>query len=138
MPIPDFQSFMLPVLELASDGKEHSLEEAREVLAQRFALTEAERGELLPSGRQRRFDNRVAWAKVHRQRAALLKDPRRAHFEITEHGRLVLAERPERVDPALLDRFEEFREFLLLRNEVRFDPANYANTRFQSKDKVGD
>jgi restriction system protein len=111
MPIPDFQSFMLPVLELASDGKEHSLEEARDVLAERFGLTDAEREELLPSGRQRRFDNRVAWAKVYLQRAGLLKGPRRAHFEITERGREVLAERPHRVDIALLDRFEQFREF---------------------------
>lgn len=111
MPIPDFQSFMLPVLELASDGKEHSLEETRDVLAQRFALTEAEREERLPSGRQRRFDNRAAWAKVYLQRAGLLKGSRRAHFEITDRGRQVLAERPERVDIALLDRFDEFREF---------------------------
>lgn len=111
MPIPDFQSFMLPVLELASDGKEHSLEEARDVLAERFGLTKTEREELLPSGRQRRFDNRVAWAKVYLQRAGLLKGPRRAHFEITERGRQVLAERPQRIDIALLDRFEDFREF---------------------------
>src|SRR5437870_7823791 len=52
--IPDFQSLMLPVLELAADGKEHTLAEAREVVAQRFGLTDAERAELLPSGRQRR------------------------------------------------------------------------------------
>ncbi len=78
MPIPDFQAFMLPLLELASDATEHSLEEGRSVLAERFALTEAERDELLPSGRQRRFDNRVAWAKVYLQRAGLLTGPRRA------------------------------------------------------------
>jgi restriction system protein len=53
----------------------------------------------------------VAWAKVYLQRAGLLKGPRRAHFEITERGRQVLAERPERIDIAYLDRFEEFREF---------------------------
>ncbi len=111
MPIPDFQSIMLPLLELASDGKEHSLEEARNLLAKRFNLTETERGELLPSGRQRRFDNRVAWAKVYLQRAGLLKGQRRAHFEITDRGRQVLDERPSRIDIALLDRFEEFREF---------------------------
>lgn len=111
MPIPDFQSFMLPVLELASDGKEHSLEEARTLLVDRFNLTKAEREELLPSGRQRRFDNRVAWAKVYLQRAGLLNGPRRAHFEITERGRQVLAEQPPRIDIALLDRFEDFREF---------------------------
>src|SRR5437773_9759530 len=88
--IPDFQSFMLPVLELAADGKEHTLAEAREGLAQRFGLTDAERAELLPSGRQRRFDNRVAWAKVHLRQAGLLSSQRRAYFQITQRGRDVL------------------------------------------------
>ena len=60
MPIRDFQSCMLPLLEFSADGVEHSLEEARESLSQRFSLSAAERGDLLPSGGQRRFDNRVA------------------------------------------------------------------------------
>jgi restriction system protein len=80
-------------------------------LAERFGLTQAERDELLPSGRQRRFDNRVAWAKVYLQRAGLLKGPRRAHFEITERGLQVLSGRPDRIDIALLDQFQDFREF---------------------------
>jgi len=102
---------MLPVLELASDGKEHTLAEARDVLAERFGLTEAERAELLPSGQQRRFDNRVAWAKVHLAQAGLLSSKRRAYFEITPRGREVLSEKPHRVDLNLLERFEEFRQF---------------------------
>jgi restriction system protein len=53
---------MLPILQLVADGKEHTLAETREVLAARFNLSVEERTELLPSGRQRRFDNRVAWA----------------------------------------------------------------------------
>jgi restriction system protein len=57
---PDFQSFMLPMLELAGDGKTHTLAEARDFLARKFELSDLEPGELLPSGRQRRFDNRVA------------------------------------------------------------------------------
>jgi restriction system protein len=111
MPIPDFQSCMLPLLKLASDGKEHSLSEAKAALAEGFGLTPAEREELLPSGRQRRFDNRVAWAKVYLQRAGLLKGTRRGHFEIAERGRQVLAEHPKKVDIAFLDRYEEFQEF---------------------------
>lgn len=99
------------MLELASDGKEHSLAQAREALALRFSLAETDRAELLPSGRQRRFDNRVAWAKVYLQRAGLVTGQRRAHFEITERGRQVLSERPQKIDIALLDRFDEFREF---------------------------
>lgn len=111
MAIPDFQSFMLPMLEMAADGREHSLAEARHVLAAHFGLSEEERNELLPSGRQRRFDNRAAWSKVYLQRAGLLEGPRRAHFKITDRGRSVLAENLERISIAFLDRFEEFREF---------------------------
>jgi restriction system protein len=109
--IPDFQSCMLPVLQLASDGKEHTLAETREVLSARFNLSAEERTELLPSGRQRRFDNRVAWAKAYLDHAGLLRSPRRGHIQITERGRAVLQEAPPRIDIALLERFEEFREF---------------------------
>lgn len=102
---------MLPLLELASDGAEHTLEQARVSLAQRFALAETEVAELLPSGRQPRFANRVAWAKVYLQQAGLLSSRRRAHFEITARGLQLLADRPDRVDMSILERFEEFREF---------------------------
>jgi restriction system protein len=102
---------MLPLLELAADGHEHSLEEARDSLAARFGLSDTERAELLPSSRQARFSNRVAWAKVYLQQAGLLSSRRRAHFEITECGRQLLSEKPARVDIKLLERFKGFREF---------------------------
>ena len=111
MPIPEFQTFLLPVLQLAADGAEHSLEEARNVLAESFGLTAEERAELLPTGRQRRFDNRVSWAKVYLQQAGLLSSQRRAHFEITDRGRQLLSERPERIDVARLREYPEFQEF---------------------------
>jgi restriction system protein len=96
---------------VAGDGQQHSLEEAREALARQFGLTPDERNELLPSGRQRRFDNRVAWAKSFLDKARLLDTPRRAHFQITDRGRQLLAENPKRIDILLLERYEEFREF---------------------------
>ena len=65
MAVPDFQSFFKPLLDLAADGKEHSMQEAREVIAKTMALPEADMKELLPSGRQTKFDNRVAWAKSY-------------------------------------------------------------------------
>ncbi len=111
MPIPDFQTFLLPVLTIAGDGAEHSLATTREVLASQFQLTSEEREEMLPSGRQRRFDNRVAWAKVYLEQAGLLSSSRRAHFRITGDGQALLGERPARIDIPLLDRFEKFREF---------------------------
>src|SRR5205823_5540206 len=103
--------FMLPLLELASDGQEHSLEEARTGMAGRFNLTEKEQNELLPTAKQTRFSNRVAWAKSYLQQALLLNSSRRGHFRITDRGRTVLAEKPVRIDIPFLERFAEFREF---------------------------
>ena len=111
MPVPGFQEFMLPLLELASDGQEHSLEEARNGMAVRFNLSEEEQNELLPTAKQTRFSNRVAWAKSYLQQAALLNSSRRGHFRITDRGRSVLAEKPSRIDIPFLERFAEFREF---------------------------
>ena len=77
MAIPDYQSLMLPLLELASDQLEHSLREAMDTLAARFDLTDADRRELLSSGRTPAFYNRVSWAKTYVQKAGLLESPRR-------------------------------------------------------------
>ena len=77
MAIPDFQSLMLPLLRLVNDGKEHSISEWREKVAQQYKLTEDELKELIPSGRQSLFTNRVAWAVTHMRKAALLQNPAR-------------------------------------------------------------
>lgn len=124
MAIPDFQSFLLPMLVLAGDGQEHSLEEAREIMASQFRLTPEERNEFLSSGRQRRFDNRVAWAKSYLDKARLLDAPRRAHFRITERGRALLGENPRRIDIPLLERYEEFRQFRAAQPKAAQLPAS--------------
>ncbi len=111
MAVPSFENFMLPMLKLASDGQEHSLAEAREILAKEFDLTEEDREELLPSGLQRVFDNRVAWAKVYLTKAGLLLSTRRAHFKITDRGREVLKDPPEIIKVKDLKKYREFREF---------------------------
>ena len=65
MAIPDYQTVMLPLLRLTADQQEHSLREAIETLGKHFELSEAELKELLPSGRQATFDNRVGWARTY-------------------------------------------------------------------------
>ena len=119
MPIPDFQTLMRPFLRFASDGNEHAMSEAREALAEQFRLTVEERTALLPSGRQAVFDNRVAWAKVYLQRAGLLDSPRRGHFRISERGREVLHEAPERITVRYLEKFPEFVEFRTITKEKK-------------------
>ncbi len=111
MSIPDFQSLMLPLLKLTGDRKEHSSREAIEALASQFHLTEAERNELLPSGRAPAFDNRVGWARFYLGKAGLLQSPQRARFVITERGLAVLADKPPAISIAYLRRFPEFLEF---------------------------
>jgi len=84
MSVPDFQSFFRPLLDLAADGKEHSIQEARESIGKVMALSEDDMNELLPSGTQRKFDNRVAWAKSYFVRAKVFESPRQGYFRITQ------------------------------------------------------
>jgi restriction system protein len=102
---------MLPVLRRFSDGVERGLRDSVDSIAQEFGLTEAEINEMLPSGRQTRLRNRIAWAHGYLTEAGLLERPRRGVYRITARGREVLASQPPRIDTAFLERFPEFREF---------------------------
>jgi len=82
MPVPDFQSLMLPLLKITGDGNEHSTSEVIETLAQQYELGEIDRNEMLPSGKQRKFDNRVNWTKTYLQKALLLSSTGRSRFRI--------------------------------------------------------
>jgi restriction system protein len=119
MPIPDFQSLMLPLLQYASDGREHSLRESIDKLAEQFHLTREERNELLPSGLQAIFDNRVGWARTYLKKAGLLQPTRRGYFKITERGQQVLQQNPPKINIAFL---KQFPEFLASQKPVRGEP----------------
>jgi restriction system protein len=111
MTIPDYQTCMLPFLKYLGDGKEHSLRDAEEALAEQFELSSAERAELLPSGQQGIFKNRIGWARTYLKKAALLDAPRRGVFKITERGIQALASNPVRIDAKYLEQWPEFIEF---------------------------
>ena len=111
MPVPDFQSLMLPFLRSAGDGETHQMADIRASLADEFKLNDAEVRELLPSGKQSRFGNRVAWAKVYLAQAGLLETPRRGAFKISERGKAVLSNPPSIIDVKFLEQYPEFLEF---------------------------
>lgn len=111
MPIPDYQTLMLPVLKLAADGQEHKFSEAIEQLAVEFGLSDEERNELLPSGTQAVFNNRVGWARSYLKQTGLLNTPRRGFFTISERGRELLTKSPARIDTSVLEQYPEFIEF---------------------------
>ena len=136
MAIPDFQSIMLPLLRLTADGKEHSIREAIEALAGDFRLTDAEKTELLPSGTQRVFDNRVSWARSYLTKAALLEVTRRGHFCITQRGREVLSQKPSGINLGLLEQFPEFRESRPRRRKSKETPGTTDAYTRQTPDEI--
>ena len=110
MPIPDFQSVMLPLLKYCNDGKDHTNIEALDALAKDFNLSEDERKQLLPSGQQRVFDNRVACARAHMKMAGLLENARRGIFHITTRGKEVLSQNLTGLNLHFLRQYPEYQE----------------------------
>jgi restriction system protein len=111
MSIPDYQTLMLPVLEIGRDGAEHRIRDVIDQLGTKYGVTEEERQKLIPSGRQPMFDNRVHWAKAYLIQARLLDATQRGRFRISTRGKEVLATNPFRIDNNFLQRFPEFVEF---------------------------
>ncbi|MBU4534080.1 MAG: restriction endonuclease [Firmicutes bacterium] len=111
MTIPDYETIMLPLLKLAGDGKEHTKGAVIEELARHFSLTEDEQKELLPSGNQAKFTNRVGWARTYLTKAVLLETTGRARFRITKRGLQVLGQNPAVINNDFLNRFPEFVQF---------------------------
>ena len=108
MPIPDFQTLMLPLLKLLNEKRELEAREAAPLLGDRFQLTEEERRKLLPSGKQEVFANRVGWARTYLKKAGLLETPRRGLWRLTDRGKGVLSQNLTRIDAKYLKQFPEF------------------------------
>jgi restriction system protein len=97
MAVPDYQSFMRPLLQSVQDGQPHRMRDLYALLAQTFALTDADLSEMLPSGRQATYINRIGWAKTYLLKAGALESPQRATIRITSRGSTLLQEHPQAV-----------------------------------------
>lgn len=116
MPVPDYQSLMLPLLKFVDrKGCETSNREAYETLATELQLTHDDLREMLPSGIQTAFENRVGWAATYMKKAGLLESTRRGFFQITQRGRDLLKDKPELIDVKLLRNYPEFLAFQQLK-----------------------
>lgn len=111
MSIPGYQDFMLPLLQIAADGQEHTVSEAIETLAKKMNITEEDRELLLPSGLQTRYYNRLTWAITYLTKSVLLEKAGRGRFKISPRGMEVLRKNPARIDNNFLEQFPEFQEF---------------------------
>jgi len=117
MAIPVFQQIMLPLLKILEDKQEHSPRQVIDLLTNQYNLTTEEQHELLPSGKQTIFDNRVGWARTHLKKAVLLESTRRGFFRITERGLQVLKQKPINIDMKFLEQFDEYKEFRAIKRE---------------------
>lgn len=116
--IPDYQTLMRPVLECAKDG-EANINEVARVLADRLKLAPEEVSEMLPSGKQTRFSNRVNWAKSYLKNAGLVEATRRGYFRITADGLAALADTNATINNTYLEKYPAYQEF-----KARFRPED--------------
>jgi len=112
MPVPDYQTLMLPVLRLLGDAADHAAGSVIEALASEFRLTPEEREQLVGSQRVSLMASRAHWAMTYLAQAGLSDRPRRGVWRITDEGRRLLATDPERIDNALLAQYEGFQSFI--------------------------
>lgn len=111
MSIPSYEQCMLPLLQLASDGKEYLFKDAIDVLIKKFNLTEEEKQILLPSGSAFVINNRIGWARTYLTKAGLLLKTKRGFFQISDEGKKFLARRPTEITTKMLKEFDSFNEF---------------------------
>jgi restriction system protein len=124
VPIPDYQTLMLPLLRLAGDNQEHRFRDAVEQLAIEFGVTGDERNTMLPSGTAPLFDNRVGWARTYLKQAALVESRKRGFFHITPRGKELLRQNVDRIDNSTLEQYPEYLAFKLRRGEPKSSPTS--------------
>lgn len=111
MAVPKYDELMKPLLVAVQDGEVYKMKDVTSILAQQLNLSAEELAELLPSGRQTVFKNRVSWAKTYLKKAGLLNSPARATIVITDAGKKVVADNPDKIDSKYLEQFPSFVDF---------------------------
>jgi len=112
MPVPSYEEFMLPMLQILEDGGIHTIREVREKLADVFQLSDNDKAELLPSGKIPVYRSRIGWAKTYLKKAGLIDNSKRGIVKITDQGIEVLKLKPNKIDSQLLMKFDDFKKFV--------------------------
>lgn len=126
MTVPDFQSVMRPILVALGDGEPRPVQTIRSMVADALGVSEEDQKELLASGKQTRYSNRIGWALTHMARAGLVDRPARAQYSISARGKQVLADNPDRVDAGVLFAFPEYQEFRGAKTSLATDDPSEA------------
>ena len=128
MSIPKYDELMKPLLSIIQDGQIYKIKDLYTPLAEHYHLTDEELSQLLSSGRQTVFKNRVAWASTYLSKAGLVNKPQRGSIQITDNGLSVLEENPNKIDMKYLSKYESFREFSGMKEDVSDTVADSSAT----------
>lgn len=136
--IPDFQTLMLPLLKVISDGKEYTMRLIEDILAEQFNITKEERSELLPSGTDNIFKNRVGWSKTYMKKAGLINSFKRSCVTISERGQEIINSNPLEINIKFLKQFPEFLEFQIPKKKetVEIDLEIGEETKLQNPEEL--
>ena len=111
MAVPKYDELMKPLLTAVKDGKTYEINSIAAALAKQLNLSEEDTAEMLPSGRQTVYKNRIGWAKTYLKKAGLIDSPARATIVITKAGKKVIDEDPDKIDSRYLEQFQSFMDF---------------------------
>jgi restriction system protein len=134
--IPPFQTFFRPILEFHRSGDEIRRPTLVQGMIAEFEISKEEADELLPSGTQRRFDNRIAWSLSHLVHAGLLTRPGRGLSRITDAGKELLSRHDGPIDISVLSQFPEYVAFRSGSLEQDPSPAPAAPTFEQTPEEA--
>jgi len=103
---------MLPFLKVLADEKEHPRKDVQNELAEALNVSDEEQKILLPNTKVSVFRHRVGWTRTYLKKAGLVEYVQRGVYKITERGKKVLSENPQKITVAYLKQFPEIVEFL--------------------------
>lgn len=136
MAIPDFQSFFKPLLSYIQSGNEYKIRELRENLFKQMNISESDLAELLPSGVQTKYDNRIYWAKAYLFQAGCVETIKRGVVKITSRGLQLLKTSGERISVSDLNSFPEFVSFHQNKQQSDTDNVQIDNSVISVEDKT--
>ena len=116
MSVPEFQKFMLPILNIFKDRKEHNTKECKDAVINYFKLEDEDTKKLVPSGKQTLVENRVYWSLTYLKKSLLIKSVSRGLYCITDRGIELLNTKPSKIDKKLLSQYKEYKLFSTQRN----------------------
>ena len=95
--MPNWEGFMIPTLHVLNDGVVRHWREFQPRVADQAGLSDEQRQEMLPSGNQVKYENRIGWGVSFMTNVGALTRPKRGHYAITDAGRQLLTTFPNGV-----------------------------------------